>query len=87
MCGPLSVWKWVIYVTSAILAMIGIAIMVVAIVAADKYFIRAIDMENLVEGYGIAFGVVFIIIGLVGWLSAKCESKCLVVTVLLAVSS
>eukprot|EP00826_Nyctotherus_ovalis_P000146 TRINITY_DN0_c175_g1_i11.p2 TRINITY_DN0_c175_g1~~TRINITY_DN0_c175_g1_i11.p2 ORF type:complete len:275 (+),score=62.57 TRINITY_DN0_c175_g1_i11:33-857(+) len=78
MCGPLNLWKWAIYITSFLVAAIGIAVMVVALVIADKEFIKAIEIENLVKAYGIAFGAVLIVVGLIGWLSAKCESSFLV---------
>jgi hypothetical protein len=81
MCGPLKAWKWAIYITSFLLFAMGIVVMVATVVIADKEFVKAIDIQKMVQTFGIAFGVILIVVGLIGWLSAKCESTCLVIIV------
>lgn len=83
MCGPLKLWKWIIYIAGIVFLGFGIAIMVVGVMIADKEFVEAIEIENLVKTFGIVFGVILILVGLIGWLAAKCQSRCLVCIVLL----
>lgn len=78
MCGPLKAWKWAIYITSILIAAIGIAFLAATLIVAEKEFVQAVKIEKIVRVFGIVFGAIIIVIGLVGWLSAKCESSCLV---------
>lgn len=83
MCGPLKAWKWAIYITSILIIAIGIAFLIATVIVADKEFIKAVEIEKMVRVFGIVFGAVMIVIGLVGFLSASCESTCLVFIVIL----
>jgi len=87
MCGPLKVWKGTIYVLSILFVGIGIALTIVAVVASNKKFIKAVEVADIVRWYGIAFGVVIMFIGLLGWTSAKYECRCLVCIVIFIVIS
>jgi hypothetical protein len=87
MCGPLKIWKWVIYVLSILFAAIGVSLTIVAVVSANERFIKAVEIDSMVKGYGIAFGVVIMAIGLFGWLSAKFECECLICVVILIITS
>jgi hypothetical protein len=83
MCGPLKTWKMTVYINSFCIAAIGIVIMIVALVIESKDFAKAIEADNMAKAFGIVFGAFLIIIGLIEWLSVKCERKCLILILFL----
>ena len=78
MCLSKNFWKFFIYITGGIFAIFGIVLLALAIVISQKDFAKAADMDKIILGYGVAFGVVMALIGLTGWFAAKKESRCLV---------
>jgi len=78
MAGSLRAWKCAIYISSFVFAAIGIAVIAGAVALAEKEFAKALEIEDQLKNFGLAFGVIIIIIGLIGWLSAFCENKLLV---------
>jgi len=78
MAGSLHAWKWAIYISGFLFLGIGIAVMAGAVILADKEFAKALEIGDQLKNFGLAFGVIIIVIGLIGWLSACCESKLLV---------
>lgn len=87
MCGSLKIWKWFVYILSILLAAIGIAFMIVTLIIANKKAIKAIEIDEMVTGFGIAFGILFLILALTGFLSAYREVECLVGLVMYSIIS
>jgi len=41
-------------------------------------FSKATELESFILGFGVAFRVVLLIMGLIGWIIVKCKNRCLV---------
>lgn len=76
MCGPFYLWKYVNYIASICIVIIGIAMIPTFNYVATFEIVKAIEYENQVKAFGIAFGAILIIAGSTGWLSIYCRSKC-----------
>ena len=83
MCCPTSFWKFFVYVTSGIFALFGIVLLGVGAYVSQKEYAKATEMDGIILGYGIAFGVVMFLVGVTGWYAAKKESRYLVCIVFL----
>ena len=79
-CSP-RVWKCIINLSGILYAIFGLTLLVLTIVISKKDFAEASGMENLILGYGAAFGSAILLIGITGWLASRNENYCLVVIV------
>lgn len=78
MCGPIKIWKFTVYIAGGVFSILGVVLMALSIWISQKEFAKATDLDGLLLGFGVAFGVVILIMGLVGWAAVKCESRCLI---------
>ncbi len=78
MCLSKSFWKFFIYISGFIFAAFGVVLLALSCVISQKEFAKAAELDSIIIGYGVAFGIVIILIGLIGWYSAKKESRYLV---------
>ena len=78
MCGPLGVWKWINYISGIIFGVLGLAIIIAFVLVSKTEFIKAIELNNFIKLFGIIFGCIMMLVGLIGWCAIKCESRCLI---------
>jgi hypothetical protein len=52
--------------------------MALAIYIGQKEFAKALYLDSLIMGYGVAFGIVMFLVGAIGWYAAKWEKKWMV---------
>jgi len=78
MCGPVKIWKFAIYIAGGLFSVLGVVLMGLCIWISRSEFSKATELESFILGFGVAFGVVLLIMGLIGWIAVKCENRCLV---------
>eukprot|EP00826_Nyctotherus_ovalis_P029972 TRINITY_DN2377_c0_g3_i4.p1 TRINITY_DN2377_c0_g3~~TRINITY_DN2377_c0_g3_i4.p1 ORF type:complete len:274 (+),score=60.69 TRINITY_DN2377_c0_g3_i4:125-946(+) len=78
MCGPIKIWRFTIYISGGIFSVLGVVLMALSIWISRKEFAKATNLNTLIVGFGVAFGTVLLIMGLVAWAAVKCESRCFI---------
>jgi len=80
-CCSIKVWKCFIAIGGIIFAIFGATLLGLSVVISKKDFAEAADIKNIIFGFGTAFGVVIMVVGLTGWLTSCKENRCLVILV------
>ena len=58
--------------------MAGVTLMALSIWIGQKEFAKALYLDSLIMGYGVAFGITMLLVGAIGWYAAKWEKKSMV---------
>ena len=64
----------------------GVVLIAVSIYVSRRDEIQMAGLDILIMGYGVVFGAMMVLIGVIGWVAAKKESRCLVGIVVLSLT-
>lgn len=76
MCGPINIWKYTAYISGGLFAAFGIILMSLSIWIAKKEFAEVTSLKGILMFLGIGVGILMLIMGLLGMVAVKCQSRC-----------
>ena len=75
--------KFLIYLNCFFFAVFGLTLMALSVIISKSELAKAAGLNNLIAGYGAAFGIAMFFIGSTCWLVASKENYCFTMIVFL----
>lgn len=76
MCGPIKIWKYTAYISGGLFAAFGIILMALSIWIGKKEFAEVTSLKAIIMVLGIGVGISMLIMGLLGFVAVRCQSRC-----------